>query len=72
MLLKSIRTQESPRFRLTFVQHVVTIAYREESVRIGLSRITVEYVAGFGDFLCFPDFAKLHWNDAWKNREGPT
>ena len=59
MLLKSIRTWESPRFRLTFVQHTGTITPREESVRIGLSRITVASIDSFGVFLRFPDFAKL-------------
>ena len=70
MLLKSIRTKDSPRFRLTFVQHIDTIALREEPVRIGLSCITVASTDGLGDFLRFPEFAKLLRDDAWKNREG--
>jgi len=64
MLLKSIRIKESPRFRLTFVQHIDMITPCEESVRIGLSRITVASVDGFGVFLRFPDFAKLLRYDA--------
>ena len=64
MLLKSIRTKESPRFRLTFVQHIDTIAPRAESVRIGLWRVTVASVDGYGGFLRFPDFAKLLRYDA--------